>query len=75
MDVFTARSTEIERGGTVDSRVRHRAHYPTAEERAAGTDDPLAQARQILLESDLRGIGIAPGFVEHRTSAEAVAPV
>ena len=58
-----------------DPRVRHRANYPTAEERTAGIDDPVAQARQILRESDLRAIGAAPAFIEHRTSDQTVAPV
>lgn len=58
-------------------RVRARAASPTAEERAAGIDDPVAQAEVILEESDERqeDRDAAPSsFVEHRTSDEATPP-
>lgn len=67
--------SDFEDAGRADARVRHRATYPTAEERAAGIDDPLAQARQVLWESDLRSIDAAPGFIEHRTSEQTVPPL
>ena len=75
MERMTPCPAGIEQARRTDARLTHRATYPTAEERAAGIDDPLAQARQILLESDLRAIAAAPGFIEHRTSDEAVPPV
>ena len=47
------------------------------EEEVAGSDDPEAQARQILEESDERTLDrdAAPGsWVEHRTSEDTVDP-
>lgn len=45
----------------------------TPEERAAGSDDPAAQSRLILEESEARTA--APEPVERRTSDETVPPV
>jgi hypothetical protein len=56
-------------------RVKHRAHELTAEERKAGSDDPEAQAEEILLESDERTDDreSPPGpAVEHRRSEDTV---
>ena len=50
---------------------------PLPEEKAAGTDDPEAQAEAILEESEQRIAGreSAPSsHVEHRTSDEATPP-
>lgn len=58
-------------------RVAHRAAELLPEEEAAGSGDPLAQARAILEDSDARSEDrdAAPGsFVEHRTSDEATPP-
>lgn len=47
------------------------------EEEAAGSDDPDAQAKAIMTDSDERAADrdAAPGsFVEHRTSDEATEP-
>ena len=47
------------------------------EEKAAGSDDPDAQAAEVLRESELRTLDrdLAPdSFVEHRTSEEATPP-
>ena len=47
------------------------------EEREVGSDDPEAQARAILEDSELRTVDrdAAPGsFVEHRRSEETVPP-
>ena len=60
-----------------DDRVSRRAAELTDEERRNGTDDPEAQAAQILRESDQRQAdrNAAPAsFVEHRTSDEATPP-
>jgi len=60
-----------------NDRVDRRAADLLPEERAAGSDDPRAQAEEILIESDLRtdDLDAAPdSFVEHRTSTEATAP-
>lgn len=57
-------------------RVDSRAVHLLPEERAAGSDDPRAQARAILAESDLREAGRAPDTVlERRTSDQTVAVV
>jgi hypothetical protein len=59
-----------------DERIESRADL-TAEEKVAGSDDPEAQAREILDESDERSLDrdAAPeSRVEHRTSNETVAP-
>jgi hypothetical protein len=58
--------------------VRHRADELLPEERAAGSDDPQAQARAILADSDERQEDptAAPDTVlENRTSADATDPV
>ncbi len=60
-----------------DPRVSSRAEL-NPEEKAAGSDDPVEQARAILEDSDARSAdrSAAPGkFVEHRTSEEATEPV
>ena len=60
-----------------EDRVETRAEL-TAEEKAAGSDDPLAQADAILEESEERiaSRDAAPGtHVEHRTSEEATPPL
>lgn len=59
-----------------DERVSRRATL-RAEERAAGSDDPEAQAEAILAESDERAADrdAAPGStVEHRRSEDTVPP-
>jgi hypothetical protein len=59
-----------------DERIESRAEL-TAEERAAGSEDPEAQAREILEESDERALNrnAAPeSRVEHRTSDDTVPP-
>ncbi|HEX8802607.1 MAG TPA: hypothetical protein VF743_00400 [Acidimicrobiales bacterium] len=59
-----------------DERVATRAEL-LAEERAAGSDDPEAQAAAILAESDERTASrtAAPGtHREHRTSTDATPP-
>jgi hypothetical protein len=59
-------------------RVRHRAEELLPEELAAGSDDPIAEAEEILAESDARTEdrenppGPAP---EHRRSEDTVDPV
>ena len=60
-----------------DDRIEQRAEL-TAEEKAAGSDDPEDQAREILEESDERlaeGAAGADDPVEHRTSDETVEPL
>ena len=60
-----------------DPRVSSRAEL-LPEEKVAGTDDAVEQAKAILEDSDLRTADrtAAPGtFVEHRTSEEATLPV
>lgn len=60
-----------------DERVADRAEL-LPEEQAAGSDDPEAQARAILADSDQRteDRDAAPdGVVEHRTSDEVTEPV
>jgi hypothetical protein len=54
-----------------DDRIDSRAADLLPEERAAGSDDPHAQAAAILAESDHReaDLGLAR---EHRTSEEAL---
>ncbi|BCL13551.1 MULTISPECIES: hypothetical protein [Micromonospora] len=59
-------------------RVASRAHHLLPEERAAGSDDPEAQAEAILAESDLREAdrNAAPDTVlERRTSDQTVVAV
>ncbi len=59
-------------------RVRHRAEDLLPEEQEAGSDDPVAQAEEILAESDERTddredpAGSQP--VEHRHSEDTVDP-
>jgi hypothetical protein len=56
-------------------RVQRRADELTTEEQKAGSDDPEAQAEEILLESDERTADRVspPGqAVEHRTSEDTV---
>jgi hypothetical protein len=59
-------------------RVRHRADELLSEEQDAGSDDPMAQAEEILAESDERTEnredpeGSQP--VEHRRSEDTVDP-
>jgi len=58
-------------------RVRERAKALLPEEQEAGSDDPEAQAEQILAESDARadGRGTPPGkAVERRQSQDTVEP-
>jgi hypothetical protein len=55
-----------------DERVHERADELLPEERAAGSADPEAQAKEILAESDERTDD--PIAVEHRTSADTVEP-
>jgi hypothetical protein len=58
-------------------RVQSRADTLLPEEQAAGSDDPEAQAEEILAESDARAeyrdVPEAPP-VEHRTSEDTVEP-
>jgi formate dehydrogenase subunit gamma len=59
-------------------RVHHRADELLPEERAAGSDDPEAQAAAILADSDEREYdpdGAPDTMLEHRTSAEATDPL
>jgi formate dehydrogenase subunit gamma len=61
-----------------EQRVRHRADDLLPEERAAGSDDPEAQAAAILADSDEREYDqeAAPDTVlERRTSADATDPL
>lgn len=59
-------------------RVRRRADELLPEEQEAGSDDPIAQAEEILAESDARTedrddpVGSQP--VEHRHSEDTVDP-
>ncbi|NJC68808.1 hypothetical protein HC031_03565 [Planosporangium thailandense] len=60
-----------------DDRVDSRAAGLLPEERTAGSDNPRAQAAEILRESDIRenDLDAAPdSFVEHRTSEQTVTP-
>lgn len=59
------------------SQVERRAEYLLPEERAVGSQDPLAQAEAILAESDRRTSDVpaqSDASWERRTSAETVAP-
>ena len=59
-----------------EERVQHRAEL-TGEEQAAGSADPVEQARLILEDSDVRQTDrdASPGTIlEHRTSDETVEP-
>jgi hypothetical protein len=55
-----------------DPRVERRAEGLLPEERAAGSEDPQAQAAEILAESDERADDPRP--VERRTSEDTVEP-
>ena len=55
-----------------DPRVERRADELLPEEQEAGSDDPEAQAAQILAESDERANH--PRAVERRTSEDTVEP-
>jgi hypothetical protein len=56
--------------------VHHRADELLPEERAAGSDDPEAEAAAILADSDERTDDpVVWGEVEHRSSAEATDPL
>ncbi|MDP9334753.1 MAG: hypothetical protein M3Q30_15800 [Actinomycetota bacterium] len=58
-------------------RVQRRAESLLPEERSVGSDDPSAQAEEILAESDARMDGRAspPGKpIEHRSSEDTVEP-
>ena len=58
-------------------RVQRRAEALLPEEREVGSDDPAAQAEEILAESDARTADRVspPGKpVEHRTSEDTVEP-
>jgi hypothetical protein len=59
-----------------DERVQSRAEL-NAEEREAGSDDPVTQARVILEESEARveGEAVPEELVDRRTSDETVEPV
>jgi hypothetical protein len=60
-----------------DELVQRRAEL-NPEEREAGSEDPVSQARAILEDSEARVADpdAAPGtFVERRTSDETVAPI
>jgi hypothetical protein len=62
----------------VDEDLVQRRAELNAEEREAGSDDPVAQARTILEDSEARveDRDAAPGtFVERRTSDETVEPL
>jgi hypothetical protein len=56
-----------------DPRVERRAEELLPEEDAAGSDDPQAQAAEILAESDARSD--LPVAVERRTSDDTVEPM
>jgi formate dehydrogenase subunit gamma len=56
-----------------EQRIRHRADDLLPEERAAGSDDPRAEAAAILADSDEREDH--PSASEHRTSAESTDPL
>ena len=59
-----------------DDRVERRAEL-TAEEKAAGSDDPGAQAQEIIEESDERvagGRATAASNTEHRTTEDTLEP-
>lgn len=55
-------------------RVASRADELTAEERAAGIDDPTAMAEAILTESDERSADREGTAREHRRSEDTVDP-
>jgi hypothetical protein len=53
-------------------RAENRAAHLLPEERAAGSEDPEAQADAILRDSEVRESGRDVADREHRTSEEAV---
>jgi len=58
-------------------RVQRRAEALLPEEQSVGSDDPSAQAEEILAESDARAEGhpSPPGTaIEHRSSEDTVEP-
>jgi hypothetical protein len=60
-----------------DERVDSRAADLLPEERAVGSDNPQAQAAEILRDSDIRENnvdGSPDSFVEHRTAEQTVTP-
>jgi hypothetical protein len=60
-----------------EDRVDRRAADLLPEELAVGSDDPQAQARAILGDSDIREAdpeGAPDSFIERRTSEETVMP-
>jgi hypothetical protein len=62
---------------STDDRIDSRAADLLPEERAVGSDDPRAQAAEILRDSDIRENDLDAGpdsFVEHRTSEQTVTP-
>jgi hypothetical protein len=62
------------RGGNVDPRVAERAEL-TADERAVGSDNPVAQAAAILTESDERAeLSRDADGIERRRSEDTVEP-
>ena len=61
-----------------DRRVAERAQHLLPEEVIAGSDDPEAQARAVLDDSEARSLEATVASseaVEHRTSDETVPPV
>jgi hypothetical protein len=60
-----------------DERVDSRAADLLPEERVVGSDNPRAQAAEILRDSDIRENNLdaaCDSFVEHRTSEQTVTP-
>ena len=55
-----------------EERIENRAAHLLPEERAAGSDDPQAQAEAILAESDVREARPEATAREHRSSEDAV---
>ncbi len=77
---MTQNDNDNEPGSTPEpheQRVSTRAGGLTSEEREAGSDDPAAQARAILTDSEARMAEQAddPDDVERRTSDEATEPM
>jgi hypothetical protein len=69
--------TEQGKNPPVDDEMVGRRAELRPEEKEAGSDDPEAQARAILEDSEARAADLeaAPGtYVEHRRSDETVAP-
>ncbi|WP_121162634.1 hypothetical protein [Micromonospora pisi] len=75
---MSAETSDRHSAGASDrGQVERRAEYLLPEERAAGSEDPLAQARAILAESDRRTSdvdGPSDARRERRTSQETVTP-